>query len=115
KSLFGYIKAQCILIAISAFISLVGLLFLGMNHAFTITLIIAFVDLLPIIGTGIIFIPWIGYLFFSGDYSLTIGLTFIYMAIILIRQILEPKILSVNVGVSPLIALLTLFISVQWW
>ena len=115
KSLFGYIKAQCILIAISAFITLVGLLFLDMNHAFTITLIIAFVDLLPLVGTGVIFIPWIGYLFFSGYYSLTIGLTFIYMAIIFLRQILEPKILSVNIGVSPLIALLTLFISIQWW
>lgn len=115
KSLFGYIKAQCILIAISALITLVGLLLLDINHAFTITLIIAFVDLLPLIGTGIIFIPWIGYLFFSGDYSLTIGLTFIYMTIILVRQILEPKILSVNIGVSPLIALLTLFISIQWW
>lgn len=115
KSLFGYIKAQCILIAISAFITLIGLLILDMNHAFTITLIIAFVDLLPLVGTGIIFIPWIGYLFFSGDYSLTIGLTIIYMVIIFVRQILEPKILSVNIGVSPLIALLTLFISIQWW
>ncbi len=115
KSLFGYIKAQFILITISACITLIGLLFLDINHALTITVIIAIVDLLPLIGTGIIFIPWIGYLFFTAHYPLTIGLTIIYIAIILTRQILEPKIISANIGVSPLITLLAIFMSIQLW
>lgn len=115
KSLFGYIKAQCILISISASITLIGLLMLDINHALTITMIIAIVDLLPLIGTGIIFIPWIGYLFFTGHYPLTIGLAIIYIVIIIVRQILEPKVLSANIGVSPLIALVVLFMSIQWW
>lgn len=115
KSLIGYIKAQFILITISACITFIGLLFLNINHALTITLIIAFVDLLPLIGTGIIFIPWIGYLFFTGHYPLTIGLTIIYITIILTRQLLEPKIVSANIGISPLVALLTVFISIQLW
>lgn len=115
KSLFGYVKAQCVLIFISGCVTLTGLLILDINHALTITLIISAVDLLPLVGTGIIFIPWIGYLFFSGHYSLTIGLTLIYIVVILMRQIVEPKILSVNVGVSPLIALFTLFMSVRLW
>jgi len=115
KSLFGYIKAQCILILISACITFVGLLFLDINHALTITLIVAFVDLLPLIGTGIVFIPWISYLFFTADYPLTIGLTIIYMTIIISRQILEPKIISANIGISPLITLLAVFVSIQLW
>src|SRR5699024_1065288 len=48
QSMFGYIKAQCMLISISACITLLGLLFLDIHHALTITLIIAIVDLLPL-------------------------------------------------------------------
>lgn len=112
---FGFFKAQFILISISACITMIGLLVLQVNHAITITLLIAFVDLLPVLGTGIIFIPWIGYLFLMGNYPLTIGLAILYMIIIISRQIFEPRILAVNIGVNPLIALLTLFISIQFW
>lgn len=115
KSLLGYMKAQFILIAISAFITLIGLLFLNINHALTITLIIAIVDLLPLVGTGVVFIPWIGYLFLTAHYPLTMGLSIIYIVIIITRQIIEPKVISANIGISPLITLLAVFISIQLW
>src|SRR5690625_7405076 len=73
------------------------------------------VDLLPFIGTGTVFIPWVGYLFLIGHYSLTIHLTLLYMFILVTRQILEPKILATSIGVTPLAALFTLFISIQIW
>lgn len=115
KSLLGYIKAQFILIMISASITLIGLLFLDINHALTITFIIAIVDLLPLVGTGIIFIPWISYLFLTAHYPLTIGLALIYIVIIITRQIFEPKLISASIGINPLIALLIVFISIQLW
>lgn len=115
KSFLGYLKAQCILIMITTMLLLIGLLVLSIDHALTISLIVALIDFIPLIGIGIIFIPWIIYLFIIQKYSLTIGLTILYMFIIIMRQMLEPKILSVNIGISPLASLFALFISVRLW
>ncbi len=113
KALFGFFKAQLILIMITAITIFVGLLILQVDHALTIAIIAAIVDLFPYIGTGIIFIPWIIYLFISGNYLLTIGISILYMIIIIGRQILEPKILSSTIGVNPLLALIVLFLGLQ--
>lgn len=115
RSLFGFLKAQSTLVLISGLIIYIGLLLLDINHAITITLFAIMSDLLPLVGTGLIFIPWIIYLFLTAHYSLTIGLTILYMVTIVARQILEPKILSNHMGLNPLLALITLFISIQLW
>ncbi len=111
----GYLRAQLFLIFISACLILTGLLILRVEHALTIALIAAAVDLIPYLGTGIIFIPWIIYLYAVADYSLTIGITVLYMIVIISRQILEPKILSSNIGIHPLIVLTTMFVGIQLW
>ena len=111
----GYLRAQLLLIFISACIILTGLMILRVEHALTIALIAAAVDLIPYLGTGIIFIPWIIYLYAVSDYSLTIGITVLYMVVIISRQILEPKILSSSIGVHPLIVLTTMFFGMQLW
>lgn len=114
-ALFGYLKAQVILICISSVIILFGLLILQIEHALTIALFATVADILPLIGTGIIFIPWILYLFFTGNYPLTISLAILYMIVIITRQLLEPKILSANIGINPLLGLFVLFVSMQMW
>ncbi|WP_158591814.1 sporulation integral membrane protein YtvI [Oceanobacillus halophilus] len=115
KAFGGFVKAQVILVSLSGILILMGLLLLGIDHALTIAALSALVDLIPFVGTGIIFLPWIFYLFLNGNYSLTIGLTILYIVVILSRQILEPKILSSNIGVHPLLALVVYFIGLQVW
>lgn len=115
KAFFGFIKAQLMLIFITACIIFIGLTFLRADHVLTITLLASVVDLIPYIGTGLIFVPWIVYLFVTENYSMTIGLTILYMIIVISRQILEPKILSSNLGIKPLVALFGLFIGIQLW
>lgn len=115
KAMFGYLKAQLLLISITAFIIFFGLVFLKVDYAFTIALFAAFVDILPFIGTGIIFIPWILYLFLTANYSLTISISILYMIVAVQRQLLEPKILSSNIGLNPLAALVALFTGIQIW
>ncbi|MFC4022561.1 sporulation integral membrane protein YtvI [Oceanobacillus longus] len=111
----GFFKAQLILIFISACLILTGLLILQVEHALTISFFAAAVDLIPFIGTGIIFIPWILYTYSVSDYSMTIGLSILYMIVILSRQILEPKILSASIGIHPLIVLIGMFVGIQLW
>lgn len=113
KKFVGYLKAQLILILIASIITFITLFIFNIEHAFTISLLIACVDILPLIGTGIIFIPWIIYLFLSHQYHLMLGISLLYLFIVLTRQLLEPKIVSAQIGLSPLTALLILFVSMK--
>lgn len=110
KAFLGYLFAQLTLISITCCIVLIGLLILRIDNPITIAFIIATLDLLPYLGTGLIFIPWIFYSFFSAQMPLTIGLSILYGIIVIQRQIIEPKILSANIGIDPLATLLTLFV-----
>ncbi|WP_245680524.1 sporulation integral membrane protein YtvI [Bacillus marinisedimentorum] len=109
KALFGFIRAQLTLISITAVIVLIGLLILRVDYAITIALIIGLVDLLPYLGTGAIFVPWIIYAFISGQYTLTIGLSILYAVVVIQRQVMEPKVLSSSIGLDPLATLIALF------
>lgn len=109
KALFGFLKAQATLISISTVITLIGLLILRVNYAITIALLIGVVDVLPYLGTGLVFVPWIIYEAIAGEMGLAIGIGVIYTLVLVQRQIMEPKILASNIGVNPLATLIALF------
>ena len=67
KALLGFIKAQLTLISITLIIVLIGLLILRVEYAITIALITGIVDLLPYLGTGAVFVPWIIYEAVTGN------------------------------------------------
>ena len=110
RAFFGFIKAQLTLISITTIIILIGLLVLRVNYAITIALVAGLVDLIPYLGTGLIFVPWIIYEFITGDINLAIGLVVLYVIVLVQRQIVEPKVLSSNIGVDPLATLISLFV-----
>lgn len=110
KALVGFVKAQITLISITLVIVLVGLLILRINYAITIALILGLLDLLPYLGTGTVFVPWIIYEAVTGNIGLAIGLGILYTVVIVQRQLMEPKILSTNIGLSPLGTLISLFV-----
>ncbi|NNU83275.1 sporulation integral membrane protein YtvI [Geobacillus sp. BMUD] len=110
RALFGFIKAQATLISITTVIVLIGLLILRVDYAITIALIIGFVDLLPYLGTGIVFVPWIIYAAVSGNIPFAIGLGVLYIVVLVQRQIMEPKVLSSTIGLDPLATLIALFV-----
>ena len=110
KALFGFIKAQATLISITTVIVLIGLLVLRVEYAITIALLIGIVDILPYLGTGLVFVPWIIYSALSGDVHLALGLGVLYVIVIVQRQIMEPKILSSSIGLDPLATLISLFV-----
>ena len=109
----GFIKAQAILISITGVIVIIGLLILGVEYAFTIGLLSIFFDILPYIGIGLLFIPWIIYLLIVGSYKLAIGLMILYVTIAVTRQLIEPKILSSSVGTKPLPTLIALYVGLK--
>ena len=114
KSLGGYLKAEFTLVIISFFISLIGLYifyFLGWNIEFPllIALGIAFVDALPIFGSGTVMLSWAGFLAFTGDLKLAIGIFVLWCIMSIVRQLLEPKIISGSIGIHPIFTLIAMY------
>lgn len=110
KALVGFFKAQFTLISITLIIVLIGLLVLRVKYAITIALIVGIVDLMPYLGTGLVFIPWIIYEIVMGNYGFALGLGILYTVVVVQRQVMEPKILSSNIGLTPLSTLIALFV-----
>lgn len=113
KALFGYVRAQLILISITAVFVMVGLLILGAPYAITIGFLIGLVDLLPYLGTGTVMVPWIIIEFIQHDYYMGIGLSVLYGIILVARQILEPKVLATSIGLEPLPTLMAMYIGLK--
>jgi sporulation integral membrane protein YtvI len=110
KALFGFVKAQLTLISITTVIILIGLLILRVDYAITIALVTGIVDIVPYLGTGAVFVPWIIYAAIGGDMGLAVGLGVLYLIVLVQRQIMEPKILSSSIGLDPLATLIALFV-----
>ncbi len=113
SALFGYIRAQLILMSISATICITGLVLIKFQFALFVGLIIACVDALPIFGSGFVLWPWALFSAIMGDYGQAIGLMLIYATIIVTRQSLEPKVLGTQIGVYPLVTLMSMFIGLK--
>ncbi|MET3697294.1 sporulation integral membrane protein YtvI [Bacillus oleivorans] len=113
KALGGFIRAQATLISITTVIVLIGLLILRVDYAITIALIIGMVDILPYLGTGLIFVPWIIFELVGGNPNLGVGLIVLYVVVVVQRQLMEPKILSSSIGLDPLATLIALFMGFQ--
>lgn len=106
----GYFKAQ-FKIEVWVYILLVmGFLILGIDYALVIALGIAFLDLLPVFGTGTIMLPWAVVEILGGEYKRAIGLLIIWCIGQLFRQVIQPKIMGDSIGINPIPTLFLLYI-----
>ncbi|MFD1426013.1 sporulation integral membrane protein YtvI [Kroppenstedtia sanguinis] len=113
KALFGFLRAQLTLISITGVIVWIGLSLLGVEYALTLALITGALDLLPYLGVGTVMVPWVAYLMLTGNFRLGLGIAVLYVVILVVRQTLEPKLVATNIGISPLLTLVALFIGLK--
>lgn len=114
KTLGGYLKAEATLILVSFIISLLGLYILkiiGFNveYPLLMALFIGFVDALPILGSGTVMIPWAIICALNGDLKLGIAIIILLIIMSVVRQFLEPKLVSKNIGVHPIFTLIAMY------
>lgn len=83
------------------------------SHIIVISMITAIVDIVPVLGTGTVVIPWAIYTLVMGDIPFAMGLFVLYVLITIIRQVLEPKLVAMNVGVHPILTLSGMYVGVQ--
>lgn len=102
------IRGYSIIVAITFLELLIGLLLLKSKYALTIAAVTALVDVLPILGSGTVLIPWAIGAALMGNTSKAVGLIVLYLIIAAIRNVLEPKIIGDKLGVHPVIMLASL-------
>lgn len=109
-SVGGYFKAQFKIMGVVGVILLVGLSILRIKYVIVLSLIIAFLDFLPFLGTGTAFVPWCVYTFLVGDYKRLIFLVILYATTQIVRQFIQPKLVGDEVGLKPLPTLVFIYI-----
>ncbi len=103
----GFGKAQVILFGVNFCVVTAGMIVAGMKWwSPLIALGVCLLDLLPVIGSGVVFVPWAiaALLFHNTPMAITVAAT--YIAMVVLRMVLDPIITGRNIGLSPWITLL---------
>lgn len=109
----SYLRAQVLLVTISIVISIAGLSILRIPSALPMGLLAGVLDLIPMLGPGTLLIPWGLWMLLSGQVVTGLGLLLVLAAVVLVRNIVQPKIIGDRVGLHPLAALASLFIGME--
>jgi len=112
-AIFGFIRAQLIMAVLTYLVTFIGLLVLGAPYPLAISLLVMIMEFVPVIGTGMVFIPWLLYQFVVGHTAMGIGLLVLFLILSIFRRIVEPKVLSDAVGINSLAALISLYIGFE--
>lgn len=113
NSIFKIAKGYLLLMLLTFAELFIGLLALRVKHALILAMLISFVDILPVFGTGTVLVPWGSSALLLGESRFGIGLLILYAAIILVRNFAEPKIIGEQIGINPLFTLIFMFIGAK--
>jgi sporulation integral membrane protein YtvI len=108
-----FIRAYSAIISITFIELSIGFLILGIPNPFFLGLLVAIVDILPILGTGAILLPWSIISLIMGNMKIGIGMLILYIIITAVRQTIEPKIVGKQIGLHPIVTLLLMFVGAQ--
>lgn len=114
KSMIGvYIKSYALLFTLTFVELTIGFSLLEVPYAVLLALIISIFDLMPILGTGGILLPWALILVLIGNLQLAAGIAALYVIITAVRQTLEPKIVGAQIGLHPLATLIAMLLGLR--
>ena len=113
KMLKNYFLSYLLIITITFIETLIVFSVFKVKYAVTLSILCGFFDLLPILGIGAIYVPLIIIFFLSGNYVAALGLLISYVIITIVRQIIEPKIVSTSLGIHPVAVLASIFIGLK--
>lgn len=108
-----FIRAYSAIISITFVELSLGFWILGIPSPLLYGFMIAVIDILPILGTGAVLLPWSAIAFIIGNHKIGIGILILYIIITVIRQTIEPKIVGQQIGLHPILTLILMFIGAQ--
>lgn len=115
KSVFGWLTAQLKLMSITFLVLTAGFFILRVSYGPLWAFVISLVDMLPILGTGTVLVPWSLVCFLQGESIRAVGLLGVYATAALLRSILEPKLVGKQLGLDSLLTLLAMYAGYRVW
>lgn len=109
----AYLKTQCILMALVGLICTVGFLFVKREYALLLGIGVAILDAFPVLGSGLVLVPWALVCLLKGNYLQVAVLVVMYLLCVLVREGLEPKLLGNRIGIPPLYTLMAVYVGVE--
>lgn len=113
KMLTQYIMAHFLICFLTFILTLIGFTILGIKYAATLSIIIAIADILPVIGIGLVYMPLAAIYILAGNYSVSAGVMALFILVSIVRQIIEPKIMSESLHIHPIAILASIFIGAE--
>lgn len=110
NTLMVYLKSYTLLFLLTYAELSIGFKIMGLPYPLAIALMVAIFDILPVLGTGGILLPWAVILFIMENVPMGIGMVVLYLVITAIRNSLEPRLVGMQIGLHPLLTLIAMFV-----
>lgn len=110
-----YVRAYLLLFFLTFGEVNLGLALIGFKDAFLLSLIVAFVDFLPVFGTGTVLVPWAIARLILGDVKTAIFLAVLYAVVSIVRQFIEPKLVGEGIGLHPAVSLMAMYAGLRFF
>ena len=104
-----YLKAQMILILIIAGVCTAGFYFIGISSPLLLGILTGIMDALPFIGTAIVLVPSAALFFLEGEIGKGIVCLILYLICVMVRELLEPRLIGKGLGVFPVVLLISIY------
>ncbi len=108
-----WLKAQGLLLLMTFVQLCVGFLLIGVEFPLLIAAVVCLVDALPILGLGIVLVPWALISLLAGNTARAIGLILVFAVCSLVRSFAEPKLVGEQIGLPPIVTMLAMYVGFQ--
>ncbi|MDE6874328.1 MAG: sporulation integral membrane protein YtvI [Lachnospiraceae bacterium] len=109
----AYLKTQLLLLAMITAVLSLGFFILRNPYALLLGVAIAVFDAFPVLGSGLILVPWALIRLFAGSYAQAIILFLMFLICQVLREFLEPKLLGGKLGIRPVTMMLAIYAGVK--
>ena len=113
STFWKWLKAESLLCLVTFCLLLMGFWYLGIDYVLLTAVLVAIVDALPVLGAGTVLVPWAIYHLLLGSLPRGVALLALYAIILLVRSLLEPRVMAAQAGLAPLSALLAMYLGYQ--
>lgn len=111
----SYMKAQLYLMLLTSTVVAVSLWVVGKDNALLWGLVCGLVDALPVLGTAVVLVPWAVVTLVYGDMYSFVSLLIIQALVFVIRQLAEPKVISRQIGIHPILTLVSIYVGFRFF
>lgn len=112
--LVSYCLAQLKIMIVIIAILWIGFFIAGIGHSFIYSVLVGIVDIFPILGTRTVIIPWAIFKLITGDIKTAVILLIIYAICLVLKQVLQPKMMGDSMGISALTTIFLIYVGLKF-